>query len=231
MQPRPPFNRTLLTLIAVGVISILAIGGWILLANDPGKSPLPATASPSSVGPLEAETLTLSPPASPVVKDETLPTATETGPAAGTEPPASTSTVTMESPATPSATPTPEGIQPLQAGKYYDDTDPNIAYDPHWTALKNRGTANSYKGTIHASLGIGSEASFRFTGKRFRLGYQRGNNFGIVTVMIDDQPYSFNEQAFDLVWRSPELPAGDHFVRIIHESGQTINLDYILIVD
>jgi hypothetical protein len=63
------------------------------------------------------------------------------------------------------------------------------------------------------------------------LGYQRGRNFGIVTVIIDDQPYRFHEQAFDLVWRSPELSTGDHFVRIIHESGESINLDYIEILD
>jgi hypothetical protein len=109
--------------------------------------------------------------------------------------------------------------------------DPNIAYDRFWTVLKNPGTANAYKGTLHASGGIGNEASFRFKGERFHLGYQRGKNFGVVTVIIDNQPYSFHEQAFDLVWRSPQLSPGDHFVRIIHESGESINLDYIEILD
>jgi hypothetical protein len=97
--------------------------------------------------------------------------------------------------------------------------------------LKNPGTANAYKGTLHASTGVGNEASFRFTGEGCRLGYQRGRNFGTVTVLIDDQSYSFHEQAFDLVWRSPKLTPGDHFVRIIHQSGETINLDYIEILD
>jgi hypothetical protein len=138
--------------------------------------------------------------------------------------------VITESLPTSSATPTPGLIQPLRAGKY-DDTDPNIAYDPYWTALKNPGTANAYLGTLHASTNTGSEASFRFTGEGFRLGYQRGTNFGTVTVLIDDQPYSFHEQAFDLVWRSPQLPPGDHFVRITHQSGESINLDYIEILD
>jgi hypothetical protein len=131
----------------------------------------------------------------------------------------------------PSTTPTPDRIQPLQAGTKYDDTNPNIAYDPYWAALKNPSTASSYKGTIHASSDTGSEASFRFTGKQFQLGYKRAKNFGTVTVLIDDQPYSFNEQAFDLVWSSPKLSPGDHFVRIIHESGESINLDYIEILD
>jgi hypothetical protein len=134
-----------------------------------------------------------------------------------------------ESLPTPSATPTPD-FMPLRAGKH-DDTDPNIVYDPYWTALKNSSTAISYKGTIHASADLGSEASFRFTGKQFRLGYQRGKSFGTVTVLVDDQPYGFHEQAFDLVWSSPQLSPGDHFVRIIHESGESINLDYIEILD
>jgi len=131
---------------------------------------------------------------------------------------------------TPSTTPTPEGIQPLRVGQY-DDTNPNIAYDPSWTALKNSSTKSSYKGTIHASPANGNEASFRFTGKQVRLGYKRGMSFGTVTVLIDDQPFSFNEQNFALVWSSPKLSPGDHFVRIIHESGESINLDYILILD
>jgi hypothetical protein len=141
----------------------------------------------------------------------------------------STSTLITESRPPPSATSTPDQIQPLLVGKY-DDTDPNIAYDRFWTLLKNPGTANAYKGTIHASTGIGNEASFRFTGERFCLGYQRGRNFGTVTVVVDNQPYSFHEQAFDLVWCSPQLSFGDHFVRIIHENGETINLDYIEIL-
>jgi len=234
MQPRPSFDRALLIPIAIGVVSILGIG-WILLTSDLGKSLIPPTAIPSSFSSLEAETLTPSPLATPS-QDETPPedTATGTSPAAYPGPPAetlpSTSTLITESLPTPSATYTPDQIQPLPAGKY-DDMDPNIAYDRYWTVLKNLGTKNAYEGAIHSSAAIGNEASFRFTGKRFRLGYQRGKNFGTVTVIIDDQPYSFHEEAFDLLWSSPQLSPGDHFVRIIHESGESINLDYIEILD
>ena len=69
--------------------------------------------------------------------------------------------------------------------------------------MKDPGTANAYKGTLHMSAGIGNQASFRFTGTRFRLGYQRGNNFGTVTVIIDDQPYRFHEQAFECLGGGP----------------------------
>jgi hypothetical protein len=231
MQPRPSFNRSLLTLIAIGVVTLLVIG-WALLTGGPGRSPLPPTASPASAR--RTGTLSLSPPARPA-KDDILPTATGTGlpeadPGLPSETPASTSIPATETPVTPSATPTPAGIQSLPGGKY-DDTDPNIAYDSYWTPLKNANTASSYKGTIHASHNAGSEASFRFTGKGFRLGYKRGSTFGTVTVFIDDQPNSFNEQALDLVWRSPPLTPGDHFVRIVHESGEAINLDYIEILE
>ncbi|MGE5776037.1 MAG: hypothetical protein ACM33V_07440 [Chloroflexota bacterium] len=232
MQSWTSFDRTRLILIGVGVILILEIA-WIVLRSDPGKSQVTPTVIPVYTSTLDAETLNPSPTAPPT-QDETSLTASETSPEAYPEPfdeiLPSTSTMTRESLPPPSATPTPKQIQPLRAGKY-DDTDPNIFYDRFWTLLKNPGTKNAYQGTIHASTGIGDEASFRFTGERFRLGYQRGRNFGTVTVIVDDQQYSFHEQAFDLLWVSPQLPPGDHFVRIIHESGETINLDSLEILD
>lgn len=235
MQPRPSFDRALLIPIAIGVVSILGIifgMGWIFLTSDLGQSLLPPTAIPSNTSFLDAETRTPSPPAAP--------TTTETPPDSYPEPPAApaetlppTSTLTAESTESlppPSATRTPAQFQLLPAGKY-DDTDPNIDYGLYWTLLKNPGTKNAYHGTLHASTDTGNEATFRFRGGRFRLGYQRGRNFGTVTVLIDGQPYSFHEQAFDLVWHSPELSPGDHVVRIIHHSGESINLDYIEILD
>ena len=233
MQPRFSFDRALLIPVVMSIVSILGICSIFLISGRDDKVQ-PPTAIPSSFSSFEAARRTPSASATPT-RDETSPTATETspdsypGPSDETLP--STSTLITESPPTPSATYTPERIQPLQGGRKYDDTDPNIAYDPYWTALKNPGTANAYNGTLHASSDTGSEASFRFTGKGFHLGYQRGKTFGTVTVIIDDQPYSFNEQAFGLVWHSPQLPPGDHFVRIIHESGESINLDYIVILD
>ena len=237
MQPRSPFDRTLLIPIAIGVVSILGIG-WIFLTNDLRAIFKPPTALPTAmpfdVSPLETEAASLFPSATPI-QDETPHTASGTGPVAYPGPAAarlaSTSTLITESPPRPFVTPTPDRIQPLPAGRRYDDTDPNIVYGTYWTALKNTGTANAYKGTIHASNSVGGEASFRFTGEEIRLGYQRGKNFGTVTVLIDDQPYSVDEQAYDLVWRSPRLSPGDHFVRIIHESGESVNLDYIDILN
>jgi hypothetical protein len=233
MQPRLSFDRALLIFTAIGVVLILGIG-WIFLTSDLGKSLINPTAIPSSFPSLEAGRLTATQsPSTTPTQDEIPPTAIGTNPEAYPELPAetlpSTSTLITESLPTPSATSTPYQFQPFSVGKY-DDTNPNIAYDMYWTLLKNPGTANAYKGTLHASPGTGNEASFRFTGERFRLGYQRGKNFGIVTVIIDDQPYRFDEQSFDLFWSAPQLSPGDHFVRIIHESGESINLDYIEIL-
>ena len=234
MQPRPSFDRALLIPIAIGVVSILGIG-WLFLTSDLRETLIPPTAVPTAI-PFDVSSLDTEIASFYPSQDETPPedTATGTSPAAYPGPPAetlpSTSTLITESLPTPSATHTPDQIQPLPAGKY-DDMDPNIAYDRYWTVLKNPGTKNAYKGTLHASGDIGNEASFRFTGKGFLLGYQRGKNFGTVTVIIDDQPYSFHEEAFDLLWRSPQLSPGDHFVRIIHESGESINLDYIEILN
>jgi hypothetical protein len=229
MQPRPSFNRSLLIPILRSLVLLLGLG-WLLSACDPARPSIPATASPSSLRSLETET----PAPTPYIRDESARAATATSPDAYPAPfagalPLTTTTVTETLPP-PSATPTPETIQPLRGGKY-DDVDPNIAYDPYWMALKNASTASSFRGTIHASSNVGSEASFRFTGKRFSLGYKRGKSFGTVTVIVDGQEYNFNEEAFDLVWHSPTLSPGDHFVQMIHQSGEAVNLDYIVIVE
>ena len=223
MQPRPPFDRALLIPVAVGVVSILGIV-WILSRSDLREILSPPTAVPTAI-PFDVSSLETE-------IGSFYPSATPTRAATSTRTPRPTLTPTSTRTSRPTATftPTSNQPQPLRAGKY-DDTDPNIAYDRYWTALKNSSTANAYKGTIHMSAGIGNEASFRFTGEGFILGYQRGRSFGTVTVIIDGQPYSFHEQAFDLLWRSPQLSPGDHFVRIIHESGASINLDYIEILD
>ena len=231
MLPRSPFDRARLIPTAMGVVLILGLG-WILSACVPGRSSNPATATPSSFSSLETRT----PPylSTPRDWDEVPSTATETSPDAypgpSTETPPLATPFLTETLPPPSDTPTPGNIQPLRGGKY-DDVDPNIAYDPYWTALKNKSTTDAYFGTIHASNGIGHEASFRFTGKRFSLGYNRGRSFGTVTVIVDNQTFGFHEQAFDLVWHSPTLSPGDHFVRIIHDSGESVNLDYIVIVE
>ena len=237
MQPRPPFDRSLWIPIAISIVSILGLW-WLFSTTNLRLRFAPPTAVPTAapidIGPLETEAASFFPSLTPT-EEESPPTATATrsvaypGPLDETLP--LTGTLVTEPPPTATATSTPEHIQLLTAGRRYDDTDPNIAYDRFWTALKNLSTVNEYKGTIHASNRIGSEASFRFTGERFILGYKRGRSFGTVTVIIDNESYSFHEQAFDLVWRSPELSSGDHFVRIIHESGESVNLDYIDIVE
>ena len=235
MQPRPTFDRELLIPIAVGVVSILGLA-WIFLANYRSESPLPPTVEPTAI-PLETSPFaTRTPPPRPSATstlEETPPTATGTSSVAYPGPPVETlpsgSTLVAESQPAPSATPTPDQLQPLPPGKY-DDTHPKIVYDRHWAFKMNSGTAFAYKGTLHISESIGNELSFRFTGQRFYLGYQRGRSFGTVTVMIDGEPYSFHEQAFGNIWRSPELAPGTHTVRLIHESGQSINLDSIEVV-
>jgi hypothetical protein len=236
MQPRPSINPELLIVIAVVFVALFALG-WIFWTNYRSPPPvtptLEPTAIPSEVSPLKTRTLPPSPSATPTL-EEMPPTATGTSPEAYPGPPAETdpadSTPTIESLPDLDGTPAPGQAQPLAVGKH-DDTDPNIAYDRFWTFEMNSGTKFAYKGTLHISNSIGNEVFFRFTGQRFILGYQRGRNFGTVTVIIDNQIYSFHEQAFDNIWRSPQLSPGTHSVRLIHENGQSINLDYIEVPD
>jgi hypothetical protein len=233
MQPHPPFDRELLIPIATGLVAILGLG-WIFLTNYRSESPVSPTVEPTAipfnVSPPKTGTLHPLPSATPP-PEEILSTATGAGPDSYPGPPAQTlppaSTLITKSPPSPSVTPTPD--QPLPAGKF-DDTDPRIDYDRFWTFEMNSGTAYAYKGTLHISTGIGNKVSFYCTGQRFHLGYQRGKNFGVVTVLIDDQSYTFHEQAFGNIWRSPQLSSGTHSVILIHESGESINLDYVEII-
>ena len=235
MQPRPSFDRELLIPIVVGVVSILGLA-WIFLANFRSESATPPTVEPTAI-PFDSTPFTTRTPrprqSATSTMEETSLTATETSPVAYPGPPSETlpsaGTLIAETQPAPFATPSPDQVQPLPPGKY-DDTHPNIAYDRHWAPKMNSGTEFAYKGTLHISDSIGNELSFHFTGKQIYLGYQRGRNFGTVTVMIDDQPYSFHEQAFGNIWRSPPLAPGTHSVRLIHESGQSINLDSIEVV-
>ena len=226
MQPRPSFDLPLLVAIALSVVSILGLG-WILLTNAPSAPAITPTVEPTAVpfdfSPLETRMLP-PPPSSTPTQEETPSTPTGTSPESYPGPPAETpdSAGTLISESTPAS----DLAQPLPIGKY-DDTHSNIVYDRYWDAKENSGTKFAYKGTLHISTSIGNEIFFRFTGSRFYLGYQRGRNFGIVTVMIDDQSYSFHEQALGNIWRSPQLSPGTHSVRLIHQSGQSINLDYI----
>lgn len=236
MQPRPSFDRELLIPIAVGVVAILGLG-WIFLTNNRSESPLPATLEPTAipfeVSPRATERLPASPLATATPEETETPRATATGtsPVSYPGPPAETP-LAASTPITESQpVATADQVEPLAAGKKYDNTDPNIVYDRFWAFKMNSGTKFAYKGTLHVSGSIGNEASFRFTGQRFYFGYQRGRNFGIVTVVIDGETYNFHEQAFGNVWRSPELAPGTHSVRIIHESGESINLDYIEVWD
>jgi hypothetical protein len=225
MQPRPPFDRELLIPIAVGVVSILGLA-WIFLTNYRSGSSIPPTVEPTGIPIDSSPFVTRTPrprPSATSTLEETPPTATGTSPIAYPGYPGPPSETL------PSAGTLISESQPLPSGKY-DDTDPNIAYDRHWTYRMNSGTKYAYRGTLHTSDSIGNELSFHFTGQRILLGYQRGRSFGTVTVIIDGEPYRFHQQAFGNIWRSPQLSPGTHSVRIIHESGQSVNLDYIEVV-
>src|ERR1700752_456485 len=72
-QPRPPFDRTLLIPIAIGVVSILGIA-WIFLTSDLRGTFIPPTSVPTAIpfdiGPLETEAASFFPSATPT-REET----------------------------------------------------------------------------------------------------------------------------------------------------------------
>jgi hypothetical protein len=81
------------------------------------------------------------------------------------------------------------------------------------------------------STEIESDLIFSFTGRQLIIGYVGGAGLGTLAISIDDNDFPPLSQATGKEWTSPQLSHNEeHIVIIIHESGTTVNLDYIGIV-
>ena len=129
--------------------------------------------------------------------------------------------------ATATATPTFGEALPLTVGKY-DEADLSIVYSSGWTIQTN--VESVYLGTRHVSNATGNDVSFSFVGQRMHLGYQRVFGSGTILITIDDEQFTLAQTAGN-IWISPQLDNNEHFVVIIHETGDSVNLDYISIFD
>ena len=240
MEYRPPLDRELLIPILIGLISILGIG-MIFSANylegTPTPVPIATTVTPFQFRLLATETGTSTPELETTPSPEIFPTdQLRLAPTAATIQGSNTLTAgTPASPATPigrnspipSMTSTFHELQSLTTGKY-DERDPNIGYFGNWSAQAS--SLGAYQGTLYVSTAVDDEADFTFVGKQLYLGYQRGLDFGTVTIIIDNEEEQTFDQRAGNIWVSPELTAGEHSVTIIHESGESINLDYVVII-
>lgn len=109
----------------------------------------------------------------------------------------------------------------------YDDIDPSLEYDGDWVNQSNVG--NAYQTTLSVSDVVGSDVIFSFVGQQIIIGYLSQPNLGSIAISIDDDEFQVN-QAVGREWVSPQFANTEHFVIIIHESGASVNLDYINIL-
>jgi hypothetical protein len=109
----------------------------------------------------------------------------------------------------------------------YDDADPRLEYDGDWVNETNVG--NAYQGTLSVSNTIDNDLIFTFVGQQIIIGYLGKPGLGSLTLSIDDNDFQLDQSA-GKEWVSPQLDNTEHFVIIIHESGASVNLDYINIL-
>jgi hypothetical protein len=119
------------------------------------------------------------------------------------------------------------GTTGLPLKERLDDTDPLLDYDGGWVSETK--VANAYQGTLYISNTPDSDVLFSFTGQQLVIGYMGRAGLGTMTISIDDTDFVLN-QSTGREWTSPQLTNEEHFVILIHETGASVNLDYINIL-
>jgi hypothetical protein len=109
----------------------------------------------------------------------------------------------------------------------HDNVDQLLQYDGNWVSRTDVG--NAYQGTLHVSNRVGNDVSFSFVGQQIAIGYLGEPGLGSITVSVDDDEFLLNQSGGNR-WLSPQYSSTEHFVILIHENGDTINLDYVEII-
>ena len=114
----------------------------------------------------------------------------------------------------------------------YDDADAAWTYTGDWSSMASVG---SYADTLHYSTTIGNEAQVSFTSRQIKLIYLASPISGSVGVYLDGvKVTSINQYSsfWDMqkTWTSDLLPAGNHTVLVVQESGSFTTLDGITVM-
>jgi parallel beta-helix repeat protein len=112
---------------------------------------------------------------------------------------------------------------------YFDDRAPEWKYLGGW---KIGASTLAYKGGSHLSTKIGDSASILMLGSSFSLMYTRGLNKGRISIYVDNVKLATVDQGYiqtvyKAVWNSPLLNAGRHVVRVVHATGNLVDVDAI----
>jgi hypothetical protein len=232
MNKQPFIDRSLLIPIGISAFSILGIfiAFLIVYLDKPPAVAADSTATPFKYLLLATETrvpdpdLELTPSEEPTT-NPFLGNTPEKGPALPTA--ASSQASTLISNTLQSSTTTTAGTTTLNVTKRYDDTDPLLDYDGDWVSETSVG--NAHQGTLFFSKTIGNDVIFSFTGEQLVIGYLDQPGLGSIAISIDDNEFQL-DQSVGQEWVSPQLSNTEHFVIIIHQSGNSVNLDYIAIL-
>lgn len=123
----------------------------------------------------------------------------------------------------------------IQIGKI-DDANPAITYFGSWIEINGLTGANgnAYNGTLRQSTIQGQTMMMDFEGQGIVLVYQTLPTGGIMDVTIDgvivasiDQ--NSPEPVWQVEWKSDTLKPGQHTLVLTHSSGQSVNIDAIII--
>jgi hypothetical protein len=232
MDDHPIRDKSLLVPLLISAISLLGIFSVLALTWRAGQNPesfTTPTVAPFQYLLLATETAFLPPPEAPT---EILPTPTEVLAEEATTPMETTEPIGIATDEffTPTITITADPIftksVPMTAGTY-DDADSKIIRKGTWN---NQDNVDAHQKTLLVSNTVGNYVAFSFTGLQMILGYQSSDNAGNVTMNIDELEVTIT-QLVGNAWFSQELGPGTHYVILTHESGTTVNLDYIEILN
>lgn len=200
---------------------------YILLATET-STPDPELETIPPEETISEEPTTPIAPISTVTSEATLPDFSTVTPSRN--PILATSTFPASIPTPVIVTATFTNIAPTTASgstQKYDETDQLLEYDGDW--VNRTGVGNAYQGTLSVSNEVGNDVIFSFDGQQIAIGYLGEPGLGSLTISIDDDEFLLNQSAGNK-WVSPQFPAGEHFVILIHEDGASVNLDYVEII-
>jgi hypothetical protein len=232
METKPSIDPGVLAPIILGLLSIVGIAAVFFYGRESAsrqQGEVVNTVTPFRYMYLGTEpglsTLTPEPTETPMPAPTEFPDLEETPGSPSF--PTSTSTAglsTQPSVRTPAQTPTPTVV--------YDDTDDEILYEGEWTSQTN--VPGVYQNTLHVSYTVENYAYFSFVGQQVIITYQKGPNFGSILINIDGLEFiasQSNSQIMPDKWTSGELLMGSHDIAIEHLSGESVNIDSIIIPD
>ena len=245
MENKPSFDRSLLIPIGVGIFSLLGIC-IILVGGRLNASRASVEEAPTST-PFEYAFIGTEPAISTV----TLETIEET-PTEGilTEPPIVLETLTLPPPGTqqnrftntppslitlpplantntPTRTPTSAFAAPFGSGTF-DDTDNRFVYGGNWKIIPG----STYQSTLHVSDTLGNTIKYLFIGNEMRVFFQAGPSLGTIRLTLDTTSYVMNESSSttqNYEWVLSASSTGTHTVTITHDSGGSVNFNYIIV--